>query len=564
MRTLQALGLYAVLTVVLTWPFAANLRVMDAGDSAFFAWEIGWTIHALKTDPLKLPNANIFHPLKDTLGMDEPVLGTTLLVLPLAVFTDDAVLLYNVVRLLTFLLSALAAYWLAGELGASEGAALLGGALFAFSPIRTDQVAHLSTLGTQWLPLVLLFTFRFARGRKTKDALLAALFFVLSFAACGYHGLIAVAVLPPALLVLFWGRWRLVPKGSLAVLLAALALLPLYVLHERALAPQGYARGEGETILYSAPLESFLATSSWNRIYGELTDPFRTSGPNNLFPGLVVPGLALAGAVGLWRRRERPSREAVALAVMAAGAALVALGPEVRVFGHDLAPGPWELLRDTAPVFRMIRVTSRAGALVALPLTMLAALGLTRLRLRPLAVGLVGLLGLAETLIAPIPMPEWSKIIDTRREPPPVYRWLAKQPASDVIVHLPMLDVYGLERRPAYHESVYMVYSTLHWNPLVNGYSGIEPRRYVQIRSLMWSFPSEKFLDALREAGTRYIVVHHGGYGPFQWKRLLKGMPRALEHSLRQVVELGGDVVYELRPRAGEGPAAGRPDPSEP
>ena len=96
--------------------------------------------------------------------MDEPVLGTTVLVLPLALFTDDAVLLYNVVRLLTFLLSALTAYWLAKELGAGEWAALLAGALFAFSPIRTDQVAHLSTLGTQWWPLVLLFTIRFARG----------------------------------------------------------------------------------------------------------------------------------------------------------------------------------------------------------------------------------------------------------------------------------------------------------------------------------------------------------------------------------------------------------------
>ena len=80
MRSLRALGLYAVLTVALTWPFAANLRVMDAGDSAFFAWEIGWTVHALKTSPAQLPHANIFHPLRYTLGMDEPVLGTTLLV----------------------------------------------------------------------------------------------------------------------------------------------------------------------------------------------------------------------------------------------------------------------------------------------------------------------------------------------------------------------------------------------------------------------------------------------------------------------------------------------------
>ncbi len=548
MRTARALAIYAVLTTALTWPFATNLRVMDAGDSAFFAWAIGWTVHALGTDPSSLPHANIFHPLRYTLGMDEPVLGTTLLVLPLAVFSDDAVLLYNVVRLLTFLFSALTAFWLAKELGVGEWKALLAGALFAFSPIRTDQVAHLSTLGTQWWPLVLLFTIRFAKQGRAKDALLSALFFVLAFLACGYHGVIAVAVLPPALLVLFWGRWERLKLGALAAVLAGLALLPAYRMHQRALEPERYARGTEETILYSAPLESFLATSSWNRIYGEVTDPFRASGPNNLFPGLVVPGLVLAGAVVLWRRDERPSREAWALAALLVTAALVALGPRVRAFGVDFGPGPWAILRETIPLFQMIRVTSRAGVFVALPLVMLAALALEKLKPSRRALTAVGLLGLAETLIVPIPMPEWSKVIDTRREPPAVYRWLAEQPGRDAVVHLPMLDVHGLERRPAFHESSYMVYSTLHWKPLVNGYAGIEPRRYVELRELLRFFPSAESTAALRAAGTRYVVLHRGGYGPNQWDRLQQRMPEALGTSLRELAVLGPDTVYELLP----------------
>jgi hypothetical protein len=549
MPSLRALALYAVLTVALTWPFAANLRVMDAGDSAFFAWEIGWTVHALKTDPSQLPHANIFHPLRYTLGMDEPVLGTTLLVLPLAALTDDAVLLYNVVRLLTFLLSALTAYWLAKELGVGEWIALLAGALFAFSPIRTDQVAHLSTLGTQWWPLVLLFTIRFARAGRTKDALLAAAAFVLAFLACGYHGVIAVAVLPPFLAVLFWGRGGRLKAGALAAVLAGLALLPVWWMHHAALDPERYARGTEETILYSAPVESFLSTSAWNRVYGEVTDAARTVGPNNLFPGLVVPGLVLAGVIAVRRSGERPSREAVALGALAVAAVLVALGPRIRAFGHDLGPGPWALLRDAVPLFRMIRVTSRAGVFLALPLTLLAAMALARLKPKPVALAAIGLLGLGETLIAPIPMPQWSKLIDTRREPPPVYRWIAEQPGRDPIVHLPMLDVYGLERRPAFHESVYMVYSTLHWKPLVNGYAGIEPRRYVEIRDLARSFPSAAFLDALRAIGTRYVILHRKGYGPFQWERLQKGMPGALASgALREVATLGSDAVYELGP----------------
>jgi hypothetical protein len=249
------------------------------------------------------------------------------------------------------------------------------------------------------------------------------------------------------------------------------------------------------------------------------------------------------------RSRERPSREAVAFAALLLAGALVALGPRVRAFGYDLGPGPWAFLRDTIPLFRMIRVTSRAGVFLALPLTMLAAMALARLRPRPTALAAIGVLALGETLIAPIPMPHWSKLIDTRRAPPPVYPWLAGQPGRDPIVHLPMLDVYGLERRPAFHESIYMVYSTLHWKPLVNGYAGIEPRGYVRMRSLAEAFPSEEFLGALRAVGTRYVILHRKGYGPFQWERLQKGMPEALARgALREVATLGTDTVYELGP----------------
>ena len=549
MRTLRAVLIYAGLTVALTWPFAANLRVMEAGDSAFFAWEIGWTVHALKTDPSQLPHANIYHPLRYTLGLDEPVLGTTLLVLPLALFTDDAVLLYNVVRLLTFLFSALAVYWLARELGTGDAIALVAGALFAYSPIRTDQLAHLSTLGTQWWPLVLLFTFRFARAHRTRDALLAALFFVLAFLACGYHGLIAAAVLPPFLLVLFWGRWNRLKAGVLAVALTGLALLPAYRMHEKALAPERYARGTEETVLYSAPVEAFLATSPWNRVWGPATGELRAVGVNNLFPGLMVPGLVLAGAIALRRSGERPSREAFALGVLLLATALVALGPRVRAFGQDLGPGPWALLRDAVPLFQMIRVMSRAGVFLALPLVVLAAMALARLRPKPWALLAIGAIGLAETVMAPIPFPRWAKLIDTRKEPPAVYRWIAEQPGRDPIVHLPMLDVYGLDRRPAFHESIYMVYSTLHWKPLVNGYAGIEPRRYVDIRNRARAFPAEECLRALRAVGTRYLIVHRKGYGPFQWERLQRGMPEALRSgALREVARLGNDTVYELGP----------------
>jgi hypothetical protein len=549
--SLRAAALYAFLTVLLTWPLAANLRIMDAGDSAFFAWEIGWERHALGTHPGELAHANIFHPLRHALGLDEPILGTTALVLPVGLFTDDAVLLHNLARLLTFVLSGLAAFWLARELGAPPGPALFTGAAFAFSPIRTDQIAHLSTLGTQWLPLVVLFAVRFARTGRIAHALLAALFFVLSFHACGYHGVIALAVMPPAFLVLFAGRWKRLGGATLAAALAGLALLPLYSLHRAALAPERYERGFAETTYYSAALESFLATSPWNRLYGDATDPFRTIGPNNLFPGLLLPVLVVTASIGLWRRHEKPSAEAVSLAVMALLAVVVALGPRLRVFGHDLGPAPFAVLREAVPVFRMIRVTSRAGVFLALPLAALAGLALTRGRLRRPWLVVAFMLALGEGIVAPIPMPEWTQVIDSSRPTPEVDRWLAAQPPGTPIVQLPMRDVHGLEQRPAFHESVYMVRSTRHWQPMVNGYAGIEPRDYRRYRELGNRFPSDEFIDAMRTIGVRYVVVHRGGFGPNQWARLEEGLPAFVGRTLREAATFEDAVVFEIRPAAG-------------
>ena len=541
--------LYAVLTVGLTWPWVLRLRIMDAGDSAFFAWVMAWEIHAVATDPAQLPHANIFHPLRYTLGMDEPVLATTLLILPLAVVTDDAVLMLNVARLLTFLLSAFTAYLLARELGCAEAPALLAGAAFAFSPIRTDQVAHLSTLGTQWMPLILLFLHRFARSGRAGDALLAALFFVLDALACGYHGVIGLAVLPPAALVLLWGRWSRLPAAAVAAGVAALGLLPLFLLHRAALSPLRYVRSSTETVFYSASLETFLATSSWNRLYGELMDPFRTTHANNLFPGFVVPALALAGGLSLLRRRQPPSRDALALAALGLAAALVALGPEVRLLDRTLFTGPFGLARDLVPaLFTMIRVPSRSGPFLALALAVLAAKAVQGWRVRPAVVAAVGALALSETVIAPIPMPEWSRVVDTRRPPPQVYTWLAAQPGEGPLVELPMLDIHGIFHRPAYHESIYQLHSVHHWKRLVNGYAGIEPPAYRELRSLLRRFPSEASLAALRVRGVRWVIVHRGGYGPNQWARIERDLPR-FAGSLVEVARFpSGDAVYELAP----------------
>jgi hypothetical protein len=546
-HALRALLGYAVLTVVMTWPFATHLRIMDPGDSAYFAWAIGWEVHAIKTDPASLPHGNIFHPARYTIFMDEPILGTTLTVLPFALFTDDAVLLFNLARLLTFVLSGLGAYLLARELGVRGLLAFVAGAAFAFSPIRTDQISHLSTLGSQWLPYVALFTIRFARGGRATDALLAGLSFALAAWACGYHGIFGLLVLPLFALPLLWGRWSWLPRAIPAVLVAGALLLPLRSLHAVAFEAEGFSRPLDHAVFHSASIESFFATSSWNNVWGELTAPNRTMGSNNLFPGLLVPLAVLAAAGLLLRRRERPSREALAFLVMLVAGVIVCLGPEVRLQGETLFHGPYHLVRETIPMFQGVRVNSRAGIFLALAFSGLLALALKRLAPSPRVTGL--LLGglLLEASVAPIPIPRWMQVIDSSQPAPAWVQWLAEQPGEFPIAHMPLLPTDGLFRRPHHEETVYMVWSTWHFKRLVNGNAGVEPATYRHVREVCRRFPATPCLDALKELGTRYVLVHEKGWGPNQLARVQREWPAAADR-LPLVKDFGaGDRVHELR-----------------
>lgn len=542
----RAALLCGLLTVALTWPLVLRLYVMDPGDSAFFAWLLAWERHALLSDPAALPHGNVSHPTRFVLGLDEPILGTLPLGLPLWPFSGDAVLIYGVVRLFTYALTALFTWRLLRELGCGSWPALVGGALFAFSPIRTDQVAHLSTLGTQWLPLVALFLVRYARGGRRRDALLAAAFYVLAFLACGYHGVLGLLAWPFFALVLLWGAWGRVARALPAVALAGLLLLPLYLLHRAAFRQIGHERGAAETARYSSGLESFLAVSSWNRVYGPWLARFRSDG-SALFPGLLPIGLAVASGFRLRREGRRPSREALAFVVLAAAGAMVALGPEVRLGERALFTSPVSLARDLLPPLQGLRAYGRAGIFLAFGLAVLAGRALETLRLSRAAVLGLGVLGLLESLVVPIPLASWAQVVDSRQPTPAVYSWLAAQPPGQVVVELPLLGNEALTRRPAFHESIYMLRSTQHWQQLVNGYVGAEPKRYAALRESLRRFPEPAVLAELRGAGARYVVVHRRGFGPNQWARLEPALAGA-SAELRLVVAFGDDQVYELSP----------------
>ena len=72
----------------------------------------------------------------------------------------------------------------------------------------------------------------------------------------------------------------------------------------------------------------------------------------------------------------------------------------------------------------------------------------------------------------------------------------------------------------------YMARSTIHWRPMLNGYSGFYPRSYLRLLLDMRSFPDTRSLNILRQRGATILVLH-------EVRGTRPSYPRAVERLMR-------------------------------
>jgi len=91
----------------------------------------------------------------------------------------------------------------------------------------------------------------------------------------------------------------------------------------------------------------------------------------------------------------------------------------------------------------------------------------------------------------------------------------------------------------------YMLMSTFHWQPLINGYSDHTPTGFAADAGALASFPSPEAWAVLRARGVRWVVVHLNDYpagvGPVLRKQL-----QAMPDRLRLVVDEHPVSLYEV------------------
>ena len=349
---------------------------------------------------------------------------------------------YNVLILITFPLSAAAAYLLARYVLGSHLGAMVAGLAYAFLPFHVAHATnHLQVAQTQWLPLYFLALWRCLDRPDIRRAFL--LFAAAAAVALSnfYAGLIA-AVLSPVALVAYGlvsarqpdeGRLRRLVLTSLTLALAAAAGLLLIhgVSPAVLLRPEAFAFPRSDLFLYSARWWSYIVPAVDHPLAGSRIRQFWVGRGLEaaLLEQQVSVGFTLLvlGVVPLWLwlRGDRTSlavRSAPVLASVALAALLCSLSPERRI-GYLVFARPSALLYEVAPMFRAY---ARFGVVVGLMTALLAGAGAAwlwrwRTSLGRRAAAL--LLGLAVLEYAPFPPWRWRDVLPTR-----AHRWLAGQP----------------------------------------------------------------------------------------------------------------------------------------
>jgi hypothetical protein len=583
---------YFGLAVAMTHPLFVRMGdhvLITPIDNLLNTWILAWDYHALASHPLRLFDANIFYPARDTLALSEHLLGDLVLFAPVMWATGNPLLAANAVVFGSFVLSGLAMFALAWHWTRSVGPSFVAGFVFAFAPPRIGQIGKWQLLSVQWAPLALLFLDRFLDSRRWRDGLLAAGCFTLQVLSSFYLGY-ALAFVMVAYVVYrlvadrgLWSR-ELVPRGLGCAALAAAVILPTTLPYLRLKRDSGLLFSPAESYAWAStdPLLSFLSVPDYGtNPYQALLARFQPAGPweSWLFPGVLPVVLVLIALVAALRARApvaRWDRHTVGACLVIALVPLVlSLGPVLvlneRITGVLL---PYALFSAVLPGFSTMRAPARFALMAWVGFSVLAGFGVQALA-RALAgwvarrggeIALVSALVLllaVELRFAPLPMDP----VETGARVPPVYRWLATQPRGGAVLEVPWAVPHGGELDPRWrgkhwlldhdlkwtvgHRNLlldwitraqYTYFSVYHWHPIVNGYSGYTPPAYEAVIARLGDFPSPESAEFLGRIGVRWVVVHRARLDPTARARWASIVPAQV--GLTPVAEFDDDLVY--------------------
>jgi hypothetical protein len=511
-----------------TWPLAtapATLSRNDNPDTVLNEWAIAWIAHEAPRDPIRLFDANIFYPDRRTLAYSEPLLVPAVMGAPLLWAGASPVLVYNLLVIAGFSLTAWTVWLVITRWTGDPWSGVLAGSLVAFNAHTMARLPHLQALHAEFLPLALLALDELLRVPRTSASLRLALWFVLQALTSIYSMVFTVVALAAGWLVRprTWTgpqSRRIVAHVVLAGALAGLVLGPVLLVYSRV----GVVRSLEEVASLSASWRNYLVTPAL--LHGWWSWQIAGAVGGALFPGFVALLLASVQiANGTAWREERPR---MALAFGMAGLAL-SLGPAL--------PG-YSTLYRFFPLLQAVRTAARFGYLALVSVGLLAGFGFAQLRARwrtarwlPLATIAVITAVNVESCAAPV------EYVSAQPVPAPYERLRTLNRA--VVAEFPFFAPGKV-----FHNAEYMLNSASHWQPILNGYSGITPASYIDHYEALREFPDGESIEALRAIGVTHVVVHERSLADWTDTERVERVRRV--PGLRSLESDGDVVVYAL------------------
>jgi len=518
---------FVLMAIVQTWPLAsdpAHLSRNDNADTVLNEWALAWVAHQAVTDPLHVFDANIFHPERDTLAYSESMIVQSAMAAPLLWLGASPVLAYNIILMAGFALNGFVMAWIIRRWTERTDAALVGGMLFAYNAHILTRLPHMQALHVEFLPLGLYAWDQLLRTPRLKHAATLGLMcamqaltsvYLLVFTLCAMTAA-AIARAPEWLgarrrVVVPW----LLISGVVAAVVATPFLLPYLWVHQA----YGFERSLDDTTGLAASLASYLSSPS--RLHYGLWSHAWFGESSALFPGVTATLLAALAIVKGTAFREPRARMCL---VMGVTGVLLSFGARVPGFAF---------LFEHLSFLRVVRVVSSYGYLGLVGLAVVAAYGVidvSRLvppRAWPPTLAAILLLVTFEPMAAPL---ELSPFEGTKR----IYD-LVRDDTDAVVIELPFYT-----ESAGFAQARYMLNSTRHWRPMLNGYSGYRPPSYYATADAVSTFPSSASLSWLAGHGVTHVFVNMSAYDD--------EMPRRIEGSgrLHAFASERGITLYRL------------------
>jgi hypothetical protein len=540
-----AVAVYIAVALVATWPLPRVgtdhlVAYFPPEDIILHLWDLTWDVHALGTAPRDLFNGNMMYPMPNTLALSEHVLGHLPLFAPAFALCGNPVLAFNIDIFLTFVLCGAFTHWLVLRWTGSTLAAYTAGLAFAVAPWRLIYFHWPQLLSIQYFPIVLYTLDRAATSERFAWGVIAGVALALQM-LCSYYLAYMVAVLAGCYAVAdvlvrgIRGRPRALASLALAIVFAATVM---------ALVSRPYLELQKAGVLEFLPGVSKELLAQAMAAFGS---------PHNVLTsvGIWLLALALLAPLAFARAVRGADRDAVArivaLVFMVIAAVGLAVGP-AGLLGGWFAPYAW--LSAIVPGFSAIRLPTRFALLCSFAVSVLAGFGVAALwrvlgptrRLARTALAVAALSAALVPLTGRLPLHAYAMPVGD--DIPVVYRWLAEHGDGGPLLELPVPPGLSLPGPGGHDEVMAMYFSTVHWLPILNGYSGYFPKSYTELMQQAVRLPDQQALRMLVDCtGLRWILIRAATPAV---RSAWDGLPGLRSLGTFQRTKLSHDLLYEV------------------